>query len=60
MATPNSRSTLKEYCLRKLGFPVIELNLDDDQIEDRMDEALSLYRQFDFDAVEKTYIKHLK
>ena len=59
MATPNSRSTLKEYCLRKLGFPVIELNLDDDQIEDRMDEALSLYRQFHFDAVEKTYIKHL-
>ena len=59
MAVPNSRSTLKEYCLRKLGFPVIELNLDDDQIEDRMDEALSMYRQFHFDAVEKTYIKHL-
>lgn len=59
MAVPNSRSTLKEYCLRKLGFPVIELNLDDDQIEDRIDEALSLYRQFHFDAVEKTYIKHL-
>jgi hypothetical protein len=59
MAVPTSRSTLKDYCLRRLGFPVIELNLDDDQIDDRIDEALDLYRQFHFDSMEKTYIKHL-
>ena len=40
MAIPNSRSTLKEYCLRNLGKPVIDINVDDDQVEDRIDEAL--------------------
>ena len=37
MATPNSKATLKEYCLRKLGKPVIEINIDDDQMDDRID-----------------------
>jgi hypothetical protein len=58
MAMPNSRSTFKDYCLRKLGFPVVEMNLDDDQIEDRIDEALDLFRTFNFDSMEKTYLKH--
>ena len=58
MAVPTSRTTLKEYCLRRLGFPVIELNLDDDQVEDRIDEALDLFRLYHVDAVEKTYLKH--
>ena len=39
MANPNSRATLKEYCLRTLGKPVIEINVDDDQVEDRIDEC---------------------
>lgn len=58
MAIPSSRSSLKDYCLRKLGFPVIELNLDDDQIEDRIDEAISLWQQFHFDGVKKVFLKH--
>lgn len=58
MAVPTSRSSLKDYCLRRLGFPVIELNLDDDQVEDRIDEALDLFRLYHVDAVEKTYLKH--
>ena len=43
MAIPNSRSALKEYCLRNLGKPVIDINVDDDQVEDRIDEALSIF-----------------
>ena len=40
MANPNSRNKLIQYCKRKLGEPVIEVNVDEDQIEDRIDEAL--------------------
>ena len=44
MAEPASRAELKDYCLRKLGFPVLEINVDDDQIEDSIDDALQYYR----------------
>ena len=44
MAIPNSRGTLKEYCLRNLGKPVIDVNVDDDQVEDRIDEALQFLK----------------
>ena len=54
----SSREGLRDYCLRKLGHPVIEINIDDDQIEDRIDEAFQFYREFHFDAVEKVYLKH--
>jgi len=43
MARITSRDGFKEYCLRKLGKPVIEINVDDDQVEDRIDEALKYY-----------------
>jgi hypothetical protein len=43
MATPSSREGLKQYALRALGKPVIEINVDDDQLEDRIDEALQYY-----------------
>ena len=43
MALPTTRSTFKEYCLRTLGKPVVEINVDDDQVEDRIDEALSSF-----------------
>ena len=43
MAVPTTRSEFKEYCLRKLGKPVIEINVDDDQVEDRIDEAIRYY-----------------
>mgnify|MGYP001345676028 CR=1 FL=1 len=45
MATPASRSQLKEYALRNLGKPVIEINVDDAQLEDRLDEALQYFAQ---------------
>ena len=58
MAKPTTRSEFKEYCLRKLGKPVIEINVDDDQVEDRIDEALGFFNDYHFDGVEKMYMKH--
>ena len=58
MAKPTTRTEFKEYCLRKLGKPVIEINVDDDQVDDRIDEALSFFNDYHFDGVEKIYMKH--
>ena len=59
MAAVTSREQLKEYCLRRLGAPVIEINVDGDQVEDRIDDAFQFYREYHYDAVEKVYLKHL-
>lgn len=58
MAVPTTRSEFKEYCLRRLGKPVIEINVDDDQVEDRIDESLKMYWDYHFDGTEKIYYKH--
>ena len=58
MSQPNSRATLKDYCLRKLGFPVLEINVDDDQIDDLTDDAIQFFQQRHFDGIEKVYLKH--
>jgi hypothetical protein len=58
MATPTTKSTFKEYCLRKLGKPVIEINVDDDQVDDRVDEAIRYYWDYHFDGSEKIYYKY--
>jgi hypothetical protein len=58
MAKPTTRATFKNYCLRKLGWPVIEINVDDDQVEDRIDEALAFFNDYHYDGVEKIYMKH--
>jgi hypothetical protein len=58
MAVPTSRAEFKEYCLRKIGKPVIEINVDDDQVEDRIDESLRYYWDYHFDGSEKVYYKH--
>ena len=58
MASPTTRSEFKENCLRRLGKPVIEINVDDDQVEDRIDEALRYYWDYHFDGTEKTYYKY--
>ena len=58
MAQPASRSELRNYCLRQLGFPVLEINVDDDQIEDAIDDALQYYRERHYDGVERMYLKH--
>ena len=55
MANPTTRSEFKDYCLRRLGFPVIEINVDDDQIEDRIDDALQYWQDYHFDGLQKVY-----
>ena len=58
MAKPTSRQGLIDYCLRALGAPVLEINIDEDQAEDRVDEALQFYQEYHSDAVVRTFIKH--
>ena len=58
MAAPSSRQTLIDYCLRRLGAPVIEINVDNDQLEERIDDALQVYQEFHSDSTVKTYLKH--
>ena len=58
MAKPSTRQELKDYCLRKLGHPVLEINVDDDQIEDLIDDALQYYQEYHYDGVETMYLKH--
>jgi hypothetical protein len=55
MATITSRTAFKDYCLRRLGFPVIEINVDDDQVEDRIDDALQYWQDYHFDGLQKVY-----
>jgi hypothetical protein len=54
-----TRTGLIEYCLRELGEPVVEINVDEQQVEDRVDEAIEFFRQYHYDGVEKVYLKHL-
>ena len=58
MAQPTTRKEFREWCLRKLGKPVIEINVDPDQADDRIDEALSYYWDYHFDGTEKIFLKH--
>ena len=58
MAIPTTKSTFKEYCLRSLGKGVIDINVSDDQIDDRVDEALQYFAQYHYDGIEKVYLKH--
>lgn len=55
MATITTRADFKDYCLRRLGFPVIEINIDDDQVEDRIDDALQYWQDYHFDGLQKLY-----
>lgn len=58
MARPSTRQQLIQYCLRNLGHPVIEINVDEEQLEDRVDEALQFFAEYHFDGVEKVYLKY--
>ena len=58
MANPNTRQKLIDYCLRALGHPVIEINVDDDHLEDRVDEAIQYYQEYHGDAVCRNLRKH--
>jgi len=59
MANPSSRQNLIDYCLRNLGHPVLEINVDDDQLEDRIDEAFQFYREYHYDAIEMVYLSEI-
>jgi len=59
MAVPTTKATFKEYCLRALGKPVIDINVDDDQVDDRKDEAVQYFAQYHVDGVERMYLKYL-
>jgi hypothetical protein len=52
-----SREQLKQYALRDLGAPVLEINVDDDQLEDRLDEALDYWRLYHYEGIEQIYLK---
>ena len=58
MAKVTSRPELIDHCLRALGAPVLEINVDEDQIEDRIDDALQYYQEYHSDAVVRAYFKH--
>ena len=53
-----SKVLLKEYCLRRLGHPVIEINVDEEQCDDRVSDALQYFAEYHFDGVEKVFLKH--
>ena len=58
MAKPNSKDGLKEYALRKLGKPVLEINVDDDQIDDLIDDAIQLYHERHGEGIDRVFLKH--
>jgi nitrogen regulatory protein PII len=59
MATPTTKTTFKNYCLRSLGQPVIEINVDDDQLDDRVEEALQYFQEMHYNGVERVFLKHV-
>ena len=59
MAVPSTKATFKNYCLRALGYGVIDINISDDQADDRIDEALQYFAHYHYDGVERMYLKHL-
>ena len=58
MGQPNSRSELKNYCLRQLGAPVLEINVADEQVDDIIDDAIQYFHERHFDGVLRTYLKY--
>ena len=58
MAKPTTRLEFKNYCLRQLGAPVLEINVDDDQVDDLIDDALQLFNERHFDGIERMYLKY--
>ncbi|AOV60226.1 hypothetical protein S820908_078 [Synechococcus phage S-CAM9] len=58
MAKPSTRQELIDYCLRQLGEPVLEVNVDEDQIDDLVDDALQYFQERHMDGVERMFLKH--
>ena len=58
MASPNTKAELKEYALRRLGKPVLEINVSDDQCDDAIDYTIQKFQQYHYDGMERVYLKH--
>ena len=58
MAQPTSKEDFKDYILRKIGAPVIDINVADEQVEDRVDEAVSFWRDYHYNGSQMVYLKH--
>jgi len=58
MSIPATKEDLKNWCLRELGHPVIQINVDDDQVDDAIDSALQYFQDFHHDGIERWYLKH--
>ena len=58
MGKPTTRQEFTDYCLRKLGWPVLQINVDEDQVNDRIDEALQFWYDYHYDGTEKMFLKH--
>jgi hypothetical protein len=58
MAQPSSRAELKEYCLKQLGKPVLEINVDDDQIDNLIDDAIQYFHERHYDGIDRIFLKH--
>lgn len=58
MAVPTTRQEFRDYCLRRLGAPVLKIQVDDDQIDDRIDEALKYYYDYHYDGSDRIYFKY--
>ena len=56
MSRPTTKQELAEYCLKRLGFPVIDINVDEEQVNDRIDDALDKFYEYHFDGVEEKYL----
>jgi hypothetical protein len=58
MAKPTTKEEFKDYCLRRLGAPILEINVDQDQLDDIIDDAIQFYQEYHFDGIERMYLKH--
>ena len=58
MAQPSTRQGLIDYCKRQLGAPVLQINIDDDQVSDIIDDTIQYYQEWHYDGVERMYLKH--
>lgn len=58
MSTPSTRQELIDYSLRRLGYPVLEINVDDDQIDDLVDDAIQHFQDYHFDGIQRVFLKH--
>jgi hypothetical protein len=58
MAQPSTRAELITYCKRQLGEPVLQVNIDDEQVNNVIDDAIQFYQEYHYDGIERMYLKH--